>query len=184
MADWVTTAEVKLYAGVPTADTAKDTLIAANIPRAQAMIEQYILKSGQVYGTFTDVVEYLSPVNLTKSIFSRLHTFITTLSYVKEDGIELIADDDYVVELDMGRIERQGGNWMAGANKVEIKYSCTNPVPEDIKLALLEYVSVLSRIKSTTFITAEGVEKTAEQGIPSFITDLLNGRKILRCAMG
>jgi len=186
MADWVTTADVKLYAGVATADTAKNTLIAANIPRAQAMIEQYLLKSGQVYGTFVDVIEYISPVPFTKNIFTRLHPFITTLTYVKEDTIELVEGDgaDFICVKEYGRFERQGGNWMTGAKKVEVKYSCTNIVPDDIKLALLEYVSVLCNIKSKTFVTSEGIERSVEQGIPSFITDLLNARKIPRCVMG
>ena len=184
MADWVTKAEVKLYSGVATADTAKDAIIDANIPRAQAMIEQYILKSGQVFGTFTDVVEKITAPSRSNKIFPRKHSFITTLTSVTEDGDVLSEGEDYEVDLTTGIITRLDGWWSITENGIEIKYSVTNPAPDDIKLALIEYVAVLCGIKSKTFVTSEGIERTVAQGIPDFIKDLLSARHIPRCAMG
>lgn len=184
MADWVTTADVKTYCGIETADTGKDAAIAATIPRAQAMIEQRLLKNGQVFGTFSNVEEYITPEPFTVDLFIRKHHFISTLTKVQENEIDLVEDTDYKADLTLGRLRRLNGYWSTDLNAVYVKYSTTNAVPEDVKLALIEFVAVLCNIKTKTFIAAEGIERTVSQGIPSFITDLLDARRIPRCAMG
>jgi hypothetical protein len=184
MADWITKSDVKTYCGIALTETTRDAQIDANIPRCQAMIEQYLLKSGTVFGTFSGVVETITPKPRMNKIFTRIHPFITTLTSVKDRGVLLVLDSDFYADLSMGCLTIACGYWDASPNAIEITYDCSNPVPADVQLALIEYVAVICGMKKTTFVTSEGIEKTVNQGIPSFIKDLLSARKIPRCAMG
>lgn len=181
MAAWITLSDLKTYFNIT--NTALDTKLAACITMAQAAVEQELLKANLVYGTFTDVVEYITVNDYQDAFFTEQHHFITTLTYLKENDSELTENSDFYLSKSIGKFTRAGGYWTTTPKGIEVKYSVTNAVPEDMKLALMQYTGVIAGIATKTYITNEGIEKTADQGIPQFVKDIIECHRIPREAM-
>jgi hypothetical protein len=178
---WVALSEVKTYFKV--SDDNSNNRIDRCIELAQAAIEQQLLQAGQVYGTFTDVVEYLRANDYQDAIFLQEHISLTTLTHVKENGTALTENSDFYCDKSIGKFTKASGYWSTTPRSIEIKYSLTKAAPTDLKLALIEYTGVLAGIKTSTYMTREGVEATVDQGLPDFVKDVIESHRIPREAM-
>ncbi len=131
MANFATAADVATYlrTSFDAADTASVNQV---LDGATAIIRGY---TGQYIEAQTALTETFEANRGTYVVKERP---ITTLTHVKEDGVLLVLDTDYRVDMAAGIVQRIDYNWKMDSI-IEIKYnSGYATIPNDIRLVCIE----------------------------------------------
>lgn len=105
-----------------------------------------------------------------------IHTPIKQVSSIEENETSLAATDYKVYDT---YIVKKDANWSLGYQNIKISYTSGDSLPDDIKYCAIDLVSILSRLKTTTYTTNEGIEASiVYTSIPSYLKEILNRYKI------
>lgn len=159
----ITKADVKAYFGYT--ETGKDGQIDIMLPIAASRIREYCRNDfNQVQRT--DELPKVMPNSDTFFVDFRP---ITTLDYVKEDGVALVEGTDFVCYKDEGRFVKcqeisenftrpYGGTWLSQLGKIKVKYTGGDLLTWDVVQVFYETVGIFTGIRTRAYINNAGVE--------------------------
>lgn len=177
----ITVANVKAYFGVETDDTSKDARITLMIPMAIQRVKTYCRNEFTV-NTVTD--EIIKVIPNSDSIFVK-HRPITSVTSVVEDGVTLVAGEDYGVFKQEGRIIRYSsenmllrpyeGIWLSTPEAVKVSYVGGLALPDDVVQVIYEIIGIFSGLRTRAYITNAGIENVVSlNSVPKEFMDILD----------
>ena len=164
MADIITTAEFKTYAGITSSDY--DSIIGTLIDEVTALFEAY---THRTWGETVTETVYFDIDYDDQDMIMVQHFPITSVAGVwdsydreKDTGTELTENDEYYVGYSTGKIRRADGTyWAQGNQTVKITYSALASIPNDMKLAAKKQVN-------HEFLTRKGDEAMKSEKIGDY----------------
>ena len=168
MSDLVSLLEFKKHLNIAENETSKDRMFMQMITQASDLVRARTRRTWQVQ---SDQIEKFTP-HVNSQIIQVRYYPIVSVSYVKENDTELTVNQDYYVHENVGQIKRTGDtHWTTLDDGVEVKYTGGEVAPEGLKLNVLEWLAAVSRERTKTYTTNEGIEASvAITSVPDWVT--------------
>lgn len=173
----ITTAKVKEYYNIPSADTSRDTYIGVMLQKAIDEVCSYCKHDFESKARTSEDVIVESESN--KAFLQ--YRPVASVESVVEDGETLISGTDYYTHKSIGMIERLNGEWNSISGKLVVSYTGGYTLNQDVVQIVMELIGIYAGLKTRTYVTNEGVENTVT--VTSIPSDLLKRLDLYRLVM-
>lgn len=155
MTDLATVADVEKVLLRSITDAAEVAAVEFHLAGASNAIRDYV--SQYIERVADDAIVLNGPLNSTKILLPELP--VISVASVEEDGVLLVADEDYKLDPDKGILHRLDGYvWSQGVQNIEITYTHGHaPIPDTI-------IEICARIASRLF--QAGLKSQESAGVP------------------
>lgn len=167
----ITVAQVKAYFGIDVTDTSKDARITAMFPIASSRIREYCRNDFRV----NTIIDECPIVKGDKSMAFVEHRPVTVITSVRQNGILLVENTDFICFKKEGRFVSLLSDFESDPDKLLISYSGGEELTQDVIQVYYEIVGIYSTIRTRSYITNAGIENTVSlNSIPEEFTLILD----------
>ena len=176
----ITISTIKTYHGYNSTD--KDSQLSAILTM---IISQVLETCGHDFVSTTRTNE-IPRISAASKCFSLKYFPVDSVTSVVEDGVALTENVDFYVDHDTGEMERianragifddpEGPCWSSAPAGVVVTYVGGHALTADMARVITEMVGIAAKIKTTTYIDLEGVEKVVTlQSLPKEMSAILD----------